>query len=171
MDIESFGEKTQQLVEEMRWQADGAEPELGEFAKAAVIEAQSQVCRTPDLDESNLTVVHEFSSRLQHLCFMLEMFQQVFRHDQWESVTRDVNELQLLIAPVVDYSSAKMRCTAWLEQARDADQITALRLLIALAGEQSERFYTQLALSWDAQRASGLTAKFERMLNMPTSLM
>jgi hypothetical protein len=168
MVIERFDEQTQQLVKEMTWDADGSEPRLGEFAKASAFDAQRQVCGAADLDESNLTIVHELSSRLQHLSHILKMFEQVLRHDQWDSVTQDVNELQLRIAPVVDYSMAEMHCTGWLEKSRDADEIKALGSLIALAAEQSEYYYAQLASWWDAQRASDLRIKFEHVLNEPS---
>ena len=168
MVIERFDEQTRQLVKEMTWDADGSEPQLGEFAKASAFDAQRQVCDAVDLDESNLTIVHELSSRLQHLSYILEMFEQVLRHDQWDSVTQDVNELQRRIAPVVDNSMAEMHCTAWLEKSRDADEMKALGSLIALAAEKSEYYYAQLASWWDAQRASDLRIKFEHVLNKPS---
>ena len=166
---EGFAEQTQQLVQGMMWYADEPEPVLGEFVKASVFDAQSQICRAADLDESSLAIVHELSARLQQLNYILEMFQQVLRRDQWDSVIQDVNELQICIAPVVDYSSAKMRCTAWLEQSRDPDEMTALKSLIAFAGEESEHYYDQLASWWDAQRAWDLGTKFERALNMSSN--
>ncbi len=167
-----FTELTFRLVEKMHWSANGPEPKLVDFARAAILDAQDGLSSTAtDLDTSNLTVVHELWTNLQGLSDTVEMFQDVLRHDAWQSIETDIGDLRRCVTPVINSSSAKMRCTAWLEQARDAQEIAALRSLIALAREQTEHAYVRLAACWNAQRASELNAKFERVLKMPSTLL
>ena len=99
----------------------------------------------------------------------MEVFQAVISHDEWESLGDEIDDLYHRIRPVIECSSAKMRCTSWLERSRDPQEISALRSLITVAREQSELYYARLASSWNDQRASELSAKFERVLGMSSA--
>ena len=143
--VERFDDQIDRLTVQHEAETPVSDTELSELARTKLGDAWGRVLAASELDDPSLTLIFELGVRLLDLRHRIALYRDVYDPEQdVHSLEPQIDDLRMHTLTVIQFALMQMRCTKWIEKARDPNALEVLRQLTEICRTQYDRTYSDL---------------------------